>query len=62
MDPQQSDLDSVTISITNGSGNPVAGDELYVNGVQNGAVGNGVTASFSVDTLTLEWCGDACDL
>ena len=53
LDPQQSDLDSVTITIANGSNSPVAGDELYVNGVQNGALGGGVTASFSGGTLTL---------
>jgi hypothetical protein len=48
-------LASATIKIANGSGAAVAGDQLYVNGVQNGSVGSGVTASWNAsnDILTL---------
>jgi hypothetical protein len=37
----------------------VAGDKLYVNGVQNGSVGNGVTASWNASTGTLTLTGSA---
>jgi len=51
----QTNFESATIAVTNSSGNAVAGDQLYVNGVQNGSIGNGVTASWNAtaDTLTL---------
>ncbi len=52
-------LADATITIANGSGNAVAGDELYVNGVQNGSVGDGVTASWSATTNTLTLTGSA---
>jgi serralysin len=37
-------LTSATIKIANASGNPVAGDELYVNGQQGGSVDGGLVA------------------
>ncbi len=54
-DTASSTLASATIEITNAGGNPVSGDELFINGVQSGAVGDGVTASWNAvtDTLTL---------
>jgi serralysin len=54
-DAASSTLSSATIKVANGGGNAVAGDVLYVNGLQNGLVGSGVTASWngSTDTLTL---------
>ena len=55
----QTNLTSVTISIANGSGNAVAGDELYVNGVQNGSLGNGITASWNATTDVLTLTGSA---
>ena len=58
-DPGQSNLASATIHIANGSGNAVAGDQLSINGVQNGAVGNGVTASWNAATDTLTLSGSA---
>ena len=58
-DVGQTNLESATISIANGSGNAVTGDELYVNGVQNGSVGNGVTASWNATTDTLTLTGIA---
>ncbi|MGB9113726.1 NF038122 family metalloprotease, partial [Bradyrhizobium sp.] len=54
-DPASATLSSATIKIANAGGSAVSGDQLYINGVQNGSVGSGVTASWnaSTDTLTL---------
>ena len=54
-DPGSTTLSSATIQIANASGNPVAGDKLFVNGIENGSISNGVTASWNAatDTLTL---------
>jgi hypothetical protein len=52
-------LSSATITIANASGSAAAGDELYVNGVQNGSVGSGVTASWNASTNTLVLTGIA---
>ena len=54
-DPGSTTLSSATIKIANAGGNAVAGDELFVNGIENGSLGNGVTASWNAttDTLTL---------
>ena len=53
-DPGSPPLSDATIKIANAGGNAVAGDELFVNGIQNGAL-SGVTASWNstTDTLTL---------
>ena len=58
-DPASATLSSATIKIANAGGNAVAGDELFVNGVQNGSVGNGVTASWNATTGTLTLTGSA---
>jgi VCBS repeat-containing protein len=58
-DSGKTNLASATIKIANGSGNSVAGDELYVDGQQSGALGNGVTASWSGATGTLTLTGSA---
>ena len=58
-DPGSTTLSSVTIKIANASGNTVAGDELFVNGIQSGALGNGVTASWNAATDTLTLSGTA---
>ena len=58
-DSGQSNLASATIHIANGSGNAVAGDQLSINGVQNGAVSTGVTASWNAATDTLTLSGSA---
>ncbi len=64
-DPGSTTLASATIKIANGGGNAVAGDELFVNtgsgNVQNGSLGNGVTASWkpTTDTLTLSGTASA---
>ena len=58
-DPASSTLSSATIKIANAGGNAVAGDQLFVNGVQNGSVGNGVTASWNAATGTLTLTGSA---
>ena len=58
-DVGQSNLASATVTIANGSGKAVAGDELYVDGIQNGVVGNGVTASWNATTDTLTLTGTA---
>jgi 20S proteasome alpha/beta subunit len=54
-DPASATLSSATIKIANAGGNAVPGDKLFINGIQNGLVGNGITASWnsSTDTLTL---------
>jgi VCBS repeat-containing protein len=52
-------LTGATVKIANGIGSAVAGDQLYVNGVQNGAVGSGVTASWNAGTGTLTLTGSA---
>ena len=58
-DPTSATLSSATIKIANAGGNAVAGDELFVNGVQNGSVGNGVTASWNASTGILTLTGSA---
>ena len=58
-DPASTTLSSATIKIANRGGNAVAGDQLFVNGVQNGTVGNGVTASWNASTDTLTLTGSA---
>ncbi len=62
-DPGSANLSSATIKIANGSGSAVAGDELFVittgGPVQNGSVGNGVTASWNSTTGTLTLSGTA---
>ncbi|HZR76019.1 NF038122 family metalloprotease [Bradyrhizobium sp.] len=62
-DPNSTTLTSATIKIANVSGNAVAGDQLYditTGGlVQNGSVGNGVTASWNSTTNTLTLSGTA---
>ena len=50
-------LAGATIKITNASGSTVAGDQLYVNGIQSGSLGNGVTASWNASTGTLTLSG-----
>ena len=58
-DSAKSTLADATISIANGTGAAVAGDELYVDGIQNGSVGSGVTASWNAGTDTLTLTGSA---
>ena len=58
-DSAVSDLASATVKIANGSAAAVAGDELAINGVQNGSVGDGVTASWNATTDTLTLTGNA---
>jgi VCBS repeat-containing protein len=58
-DPINATLSSATIKIANTGGNAVAGDKLFVNGVQNGSVGNGVTASWNASTGILTLTGSA---
>ena len=58
-DPASTTLSSATIKIANAGGSAVAGDELFVNGIQNGSVGSGVTASWNATTSTLTLTGDA---
>ena len=58
-DSASTTLASATIKIANGSGAAVAGDALFINGVQNGSVGNGVTASWNATTGTLTLTGNA---
>ncbi len=57
-DSGKTNLAGATVKIANG-GNSVPGDELYVNGQQSGALGNGVTASWSGVTGTLTLTGSA---
>ncbi|MGA2043831.1 MAG: NF038122 family metalloprotease, partial [Roseiarcus sp.] len=57
-DSASTTLSSATIKITSG-GAAVAGDQLYVNGVQTGSVGSGVTAGWSASTDTLTLTGSA---
>src|ERR1700722_6210614 len=57
-DSNKTTLSSATIQITNGSGTPVAGDKLFVAGVQSGTV-SGVTVSLSAATNTLTLTGSA---
>jgi VCBS repeat-containing protein len=52
-------LSSAFVKIANSGGNAVAGDQLFVNGVQNGSVGNGVSASWNGSTGTLTLTGSA---
>ena len=58
-DPGSTTLSSATIKIANASGNAVAGDKLFVNGIENGSLGNGVTASWNATTDTLTLGGTA---
>src|SRR3984885_9440869 len=58
-DPGSTTLASATIKIANASGNAVAGDKLFVNGIENGSLGNGVTASWNATTDTLTLSGTA---
>ena len=58
-DPGSTTLSSATIKIANASGNAVAGDKLFVNGIENGSLGNGVTASWNATTDTLTLSGTA---
>jgi VCBS repeat-containing protein len=57
-DPASSTLSSATIKIANGSGNAVAGDQLFVAGQQSGTV-DGVTVSWTAATATLTLSGSA---
>jgi len=55
-DAAKTTLASATIKIANGSGNPVTGDELYINGQQSGTVDGGLVAvnwNDSTKVLTL---------
>src|SRR6185369_1515716 len=58
-DPASATLSSATIRIANAGGNAVSGDKLFVNGVQSGSLGNGVTASWNASTGTLTLTGSA---
>src|ERR1700722_19207712 len=58
-DPGSTTLSSATIKIANAGGNAVAGDKLFVNGIENGSLGNGVTASWNATTDTLTLSGTA---
>jgi serralysin len=58
-DPSSATLSSATIKIANAGGSANAGDQLFVNGVQNGSVGSGVTASWNASTDTLTLTGNA---
>jgi serralysin len=58
-DPGSTTLSSATIKIANASGNAVAGDKLFINGIENGSLGNGVTASWNATTDTLTLSGTA---
>jgi len=58
-DSGQTTLTSATVKITDGSGDPVAGDELYVDGQQSGTVDGGlVTVSWNDSTNTLTLAGN----
>ena len=46
-DPGSTTLSSATIKIANTSGSAAAGDKLFVNGIENGSLGNSVTASWN---------------
>ena len=55
-DPGSSTLASATIKIANAGGNPVTGDELYIDGQQSGTFDGGlisVSWNATTDTLTL---------
>jgi VCBS repeat-containing protein len=58
-DSSSATLAKATVKIANGSGNAVAGDELFVNGQQSGSLGSGVTASWNASTSTLTLSGTA---
>ena len=58
-DPGSTTLSSATIKIANASGNPVTGDELFVNGIQNGALDRILSASWNATTDTLTLSGTA---
>jgi serralysin len=58
-DPGSTTLSSATVKIADAGGNAVAGDKLFVNGIENGSLGNGVTASWNATTDTLTLSGTA---
>ena len=58
-DPASATLSGATIKIANAGGNAVAGDQLFINGIQSGSVGNGVAASWNAATGTLTLTGSA---
>ena len=58
-DPGSTTLSSATIKIANTSGSAAAGDKLFVNGIENGSLGNSVTASWNATTDTLTLSGTA---
>ncbi|HWE73561.1 MAG TPA: NF038122 family metalloprotease [Stellaceae bacterium] len=59
VDNGSTSLNAASITIADVNGNPMTGDELFVNGIQNGALGNGVTASWNASTSTLTLSGTA---
>jgi VCBS repeat-containing protein len=58
-DASSTTLSSATIKIANAGGNAVTGDNLFVNGIENGLLGSGVTASWNATTDTLTLNGTA---
>ncbi|HWE73563.1 MAG TPA: NF038122 family metalloprotease [Stellaceae bacterium] len=52
-------ISSATVTIADAHGNPVAGDELFVNGIQDGNAAAGITASWNASTNTLTLSGAA---
>ncbi len=58
VDSGKTTLADATIKIANGSGNPVTGDELYVNGQQSGTI-DGVSISWNDSTKILTLTGNA---
>ena len=58
-DTAKTALTSATIKITNGSGNPVTGDELYINGQQSGTLDGGlVSVNWNDSTKILTLIGN----
>jgi VCBS repeat-containing protein len=58
-DSGKTNLVSATVTITNGSGNAVAGDELFINGQQSGTVDGGLVAvSWNDSTKVLTLTGN----
>ena len=58
-DPGSTTISSATIKITDANGNAVAGDELFVDGIQNGSLDRIITASWDATTDTLTVSGTA---
>ncbi|HLG83175.1 MAG TPA: NF038122 family metalloprotease [Bradyrhizobium sp.] len=58
-DPGSTTLSSAIIRTANASGVAVAGDKLFVNGIESGALGNGINASWNATTDTLTLSGTA---